>query len=141
MKSALLSNEKIEDLSEAIAEIDGVIGAYLFGSYAAGNACGRSDVDLGILYEKRDKVELAYDVLAVAQDILKTDDVDLCLLNSASPLMAFEVISGKRIVTNDIAAVAEFESVTSREYEDESARIEHCRLMGGMEAGVGTGAA
>ena len=73
------------------------------------------------------KINVAFNVLATSQDILKTDGIDLCLLNSASPIMAFEVISGKRIFTNDLHKTAKFESLVMCEYEDENARLQHCR--------------
>ena len=127
MKSAKISNNNFLKLSNKIARIDGIIAAYLFGSYATNRATEKSDIDIGILYENSEKINIVRNVLSVTQDILKTDNIDLCLLNSASPIMAFEIISGKRIVKNDIDKTAEFESLVMREYEDENARLQHCR--------------
>ncbi len=129
MKSAQISDDKIKKLSNGIEKINGIISVYLFGSQASKKAHKKSDVDIGIYYEGREKIDIVDDTLAVAQDTLKSDDVNLCLLNSASPIMAFEVISGKRIVTKDIHKTAEFESLVMREYEDENARLQHCRNL------------
>jgi hypothetical protein len=59
------------------------------------------------------------------------DYVDLVVLNKASPVLAFEAISGKNLLCKDPSFQAEFVSLTCRLYEDSMAMLErgftyHC---------------
>ncbi len=51
------------------------------------------------------------------QDATASDQIDLIDLNSASPTLRFEAISGTLLLKRDDQEMAEFVSVTSREYE------------------------
>ena len=61
------------------------------------------------------------DLLGRLQDALGLDEVDLVVLNDANPILRFEAVSGRRLFTRDLLALAEFVSLTAREYEDEMA--------------------
>lgn len=84
--------------------------AYLFGSGAAGRTHGRSDVDVAVCLtpegERRDRASngpesgwsLWTDLLAVAQDALGREDVDLVLIHRAPPLLADRIARHGRLV-------------------------------------------
>jgi len=124
VKSAPIPPERIERLSRGLAGVDGLLAAYLFGSQARGVARPTSDLDVAVLFSHAPEGELVAAALDKCQDALLRDDVDLIVLNGASPIMAFESLSGQRILTNSPNEVAAFESLVAREYEDEMARLD-----------------
>lgn len=101
-----------------------VSSAWLFGSHAHGRARHDSDVDIAILtFSPLSSEEL----LRLSADLsweLREDRVDLVELNQASPILAFEAISGKNILCKDPNLQAEFFSLTCRLYEDSMAMLE-----------------
>ncbi len=117
-----MSSDLAELLAPALAGFPDLVSAYHFGSSARGQGSG--DVDVAVLLSRQPDHEVIGSLLAALQDALGRDDIDLVILNSAAPILAFEAISGRRIVTGDAEAAAAFESLTSREYEDEWARIQ-----------------
>lgn len=71
----------------------------VFGSSVAGTTTPASDVDIALLLD-RPGVDDASDVGAVASDIEETvgRDVDLVVLDRASPVIVMEVLRGGRLV-------------------------------------------
>jgi hypothetical protein len=67
------------------------------------------------------------------QDALAFDEIDLVVLNEASPILRFEAISGRPVYTSDLEARATFASLTAREYEDEMAQWRLALMMGRRE--------
>jgi predicted nucleotidyltransferase len=95
--------EKLKDFFEADV-VAGVVSAYLFGSHASGRAHRESDVDVGVLLDrgvhptKRDRFEARLRLLSELGTFLKRDDVDLVVLNDASPELSARVVShGTRV--------------------------------------------
>ena len=84
----------------------------------------QSDIDIAVLYAQKPDYESVRSVLAIAQDTLRTDDIDLCVLNDTSPILAFHAISGNRLLMFSPVRVTAFESLVARQYEDETDRIE-----------------
>ena len=84
--------------------------AYLFGSGAAGRTHGTSDVDVAVCLtpesERRERTpdgsetgwNLWTELLAVAQDALGREDVDLVLVHRAPPLLADRIARHGRLV-------------------------------------------
>ncbi len=122
-----MSGDPAELLSSALAGFPGLVTAYHFGSSARGESSG--DVDVAVLMKSPPDHEVIGALLAAIQDALGRDDVDLVILNSATPILAFEAISGRRIATADVEAAAAFESLTAREYEDEWARMQRAQRL------------
>jgi len=81
----------------ALLEDEGVILAYLFGSAAKGLERRDSDLDFAVLFGDRADPghygEVQVRLLTGLIGITHTNDVDLVILNTAPPLLAFEVIS------------------------------------------------
>ena len=90
-------------LSAALLEVDGVgvVSAYLFGSHAAGRPHRESDVDVGVLFDRRALPDpgivsrRAFSFLA-APVVLGTSAVDLVVLNDAPPGLGPHVVGGGR---------------------------------------------
>ena len=81
------------------AEYPAVVSAYLFGSHAEGRAHRESDIDLGVLMDRRllptpkARFDASLRVVANLGAELSDDRIDVVVLNDAPPLF------GRRIVT------------------------------------------
>lgn len=96
-----------------------VIAVYGFGSRARNEQTPASDVDVAVLLEG--DIDLKSELLlrAAVVEELKRDDVDLVILNSASPLLAWEIVTtGKRLFSRDPDRSDSFEDRTIRRYLD-----------------------
>jgi predicted nucleotidyltransferase len=102
-----------------------IVAVYLFGSYAKGTVSYLSDVDLGILFEDKftykeliNKYNFYFHQIS---NILKTNEVDLIILNEAQPSFAYEIIKeGKLLYCNDEEKLKIFIEKTVKEYLDTS---------------------
>ena len=113
-----------------------ILFAYLFGSLARGIPLPLSDVDIAVyladnLYVKEDKL----DILGKLMDILRTDEIDLVVLNTAGLPLMMNILKNKKIIVDkDPFARHIFESLTMRKYFDfsikESAQLKRRYLNG-----------
>jgi predicted nucleotidyltransferase len=82
-------------LSEALDK-EGVVAAMLIGSQARGEAGPLSDIDIAVWHEPdldRDQSwDLQLSLIGAACDALKTNEVDLVMLNQAPPLFQHRAI-------------------------------------------------
>jgi len=73
-----------------------VAGLYLFGSYGRGSQGPTSDIDIAVLLDRGFPSHRLCDkklgLLSSATRILKTDEVDLVILNQAPPALCFQVL-------------------------------------------------
>jgi predicted nucleotidyltransferase len=102
----------------------GLTGAWLFGSAQNGEVREGGDVDIGALFNEKPDLEVLALLRTRLQKALEFEDVDLVVLNDASPVLRFEALCGMRIYCQDEERCAEFASLTAREYEDEMAMCE-----------------
>lgn len=83
--------------------IDGdIVNLYLFGSYAEGKQTSVSDIDLAVLLD-RDFPQSGYfakklELLSLITSLLKTDEVDLVILNQAPPVLSYRILSKGRLL-------------------------------------------
>ncbi len=105
-------------LAETLARHPGVTAAWVFGSAQTGHVRPGSDLDVGVLFAWSPSLDELADLRADLQEALAVDAIDLVALNRASAILRFEAVSGRRVFCRDIAALAEFVSLTAREYED-----------------------
>lgn len=70
---------------------------YLFGSFAEGKQTPVSDIDLAVLLDSNFPPSRYFDkkleLLATITSVLKTDEVDLVVLNQAPPALAYRILS------------------------------------------------
>jgi len=91
--------------------VPGVSAAWLFGSAAAGRLHEESDVDVGVLLDRRihpaerDRFEARLALSSELADALGDRLVDVVVLNDASPLLARRIVAeGRCLVCLDAAA-------------------------------------
>lgn len=108
-------------LKNYFADRPDVVAAILFGSAAREEARPDSDIDIGVLLTREatkqgiDHSRLIADIMGV----LKRNDVDVVILNRASPLLLHRVVrDGHVIYASDHGALAEFTIRAIQQYED-----------------------
>ena len=97
--------------------------AYLFGSQATGHTHADSDVDIAVLLNDGLTVDERFaerlSLIGALSQVLRTDTVDVVILNEASPLLAYEVLRhGVLLYCAEENARVEFQVRTLLAYED-----------------------
>lgn len=109
---------------------------YLFGSFGRGNPLPLSDVDIALyLREPADLKEKKMEILGVLMDLLKTDEIDLIILNTAPLTLRKKILESRKVIVDHGPFVRHrYESLTMREYFDfsiiETAILERRFLRG-----------
>jgi predicted nucleotidyltransferase len=131
--------EYIERLKQIFAE-RGVVLAYLFGSQAEGKAGPLSDVDIAILLgphvAREQWFQVQLDLMGALMSLFHRDDVDVVILNQATPVLAHEVVrSGQILHEARPGTRADFELATLRRYVDTEPlrRLQDRRLLERVE--------
>jgi predicted nucleotidyltransferase len=103
-----------------LKENQNVIFAYLFGGLTKGTSLPMSDVDIAVfLSEDVDYQDEKMEILQKIIDILKTDEIDLVILNKASLPLTARIIKNKKILADkDVFLRYKFESLILRKYFD-----------------------
>jgi len=124
MKKTTLDKIKtmLADFFQRQAEIE---IAYIFGSIARGTESALSDIDIAILIDDQqineDKFRYGYkaEILADLMKILKTNNVDLVILNEANTLLRHRVLyHGRLIYSKNEKKRIEFQTNTIDKYID-----------------------
>lgn len=115
-------NAKMQDLTPVIDFLEKdkrVKFAYLFGSQARGQAGSFSDTDIAIYLDRRVKPgRYRLKIMEALTKVLKTNDLDLVVLNQATPLLRHEIIKYGRPLKDDALLRVPFEADALREYLD-----------------------
>jgi len=111
----------IGKLKERLEKEEDVIFAYIIGSYAKGKAGPMSDIDIAVyLDRKKEEIfdrKISLNILIT--EILKTDEVDLVILNEASPLFVHHSLkNGKLLFSKDEKKRIAFLVKNLKEYFD-----------------------
>jgi predicted nucleotidyltransferase len=102
---------------------EGVVSALLFGSQATGMAGPLSDIDVAAWLDPeldaRERGERQMSLIGAASEALSTDEVQLVVLNDASPLLRHRVMrDGVRLVDRDPRTRIRLEARALLEYLD-----------------------
>jgi predicted nucleotidyltransferase len=123
-------DERLATVSAAIeAASADVLFAYVFGSIDTPRRTPRSDVDLAIyVAESADLHAVRLSVAAAAAKHLRTDAVDVVLLNDAPLSVAGRVLTTRRVILDRQPFLRHrYESITARMFSD--FRIREHRLL------------
>ena len=97
-----------------------ILFAYLFGSLAGKRPGPLSDVDLAVyLAEKVFIAEKKMEILGDLVNILKTDEIDLVVLNRAPLALSMKILENKKVIVDKVPFIRHrYESLTMRQYFD-----------------------
>jgi len=126
----------------AVLDREGVVAALLFGSQARGAAGPLSDVDVAVwldpALDKPTRLDVRIQLAAIAVEALGTTDVQLVVLNDASPLLVHRAVSsGVRLLDRDPRARVRLEARGLLEYLDTKPLREE--LAGGLRNSIEEG--
>jgi len=118
----------IAQLSAAFASRAEILEAYLFGSVARADDQPHSDVDLAVFVtdDALNRSGLGYqaELGADMQQVLGRSDVDVVILNRASPVLYHRVLrDGVRLASRDLAATTRREGYALSRYCDDLTRL------------------
>lgn len=116
-----LSGEQLALLADYFGKQAHVAAAFLFGSRGRGTARPDSDVDIAVLMEHDapDDVMRPVTFTNELMRLLGREDIDVVVLNSASPLLKHRVIrDGYVLFRTSNTVLAEFGIRVMAEYED-----------------------
>lgn len=137
-----MENAVFKDLTPVLEKDKRVKFAYLFGSRARGQAGPLSDTDLAV-YLDRIVNAGAYRLRLMEKlaKALKTDRLDLVVLNQAPPLLRHEVIKYGRLLKDDAARRVPFEAEAIREFLDTAylRRVQQVALREEIKKGIAVG--
>jgi uncharacterized protein len=111
-------------LADALAPRTEVLDAYLFGSRALGLAHAQSDTDVAVFVERSVLNEAsaygyAAELTTYLMQKLRTDAIDLVVLNHAPPLLYHRVLrDGHRVLSRDLRATTTREGYALSRYWD-----------------------
>ncbi len=107
-----------EKLGNFLSKCSDVIVAFLFGSFARGNATAFSDLDIAILFYKKTDSYRINDLREKLSEVLNIP-LDIVVLNNAAPVIKMQVLKkGILLVNKDPKAYNEFFVNTVKEYDD-----------------------
>jgi predicted nucleotidyltransferase len=116
--------ENIEQLLppafEYLRSDEDILFAYLFGSLARKKAGVLSDVDIAVYCQEGSAVgEKKLEILGNLVNILKTDEIDLVVLNKAPLTLRMKILENKKVIVDKVPFLRHrYESLTMRQYFD-----------------------
>lgn len=113
----------MDKLQRFLAKQEQVKLTYLFGSCAKGNQGPLSDVDVAIFLDKRlskkERQKLKLELINVVSSILKTNKLDLVVINDSPVDLNYEIIKhGKILQIRDVGEKTDIESGILSHYLD-----------------------
>ena len=114
--------DKEEKVREFLNKQKHVKLAYLFGSVAEGKEGKLSDVDIAVFLDeslsKKERFDLQLKLLSGLTGILKTDRIDLIIMNDAPLLLKYNIIKHGKILKDNIETRVKVESRILSDYLD-----------------------
>ncbi len=114
---------KIPELLDRIAKDTHIVALYALGSLVTGDLKPLSDLDFGVLVsgkvDKQKRFDKHLDLIGMFNEVLKTDEVDLIMMNDPPMRFSHNIIkSGKLIYCKDNLELADFIEKTIKLYLD-----------------------
>ena len=105
-----------------------VLEAYLFGSHVRGEGHPHSDVDIAVFIDKESARSGLFgyqsELTAILMSALRTNSVDVVILNDAPPLLYHRVLrDGRRLLSRDLQATTVREGRALSRYCDFSSHL------------------
>ncbi len=122
----------LERLSDVL-DREGVVAAMLIGSQARGSAGPLSDIDIAVWHDPAldpsGRIQLQLALARSVSEALNTDEIDVVMLNRASPLMRHRAIrDARRLVDRDPRLRVRLEARSLIDYLDtKPLRVERSR--------------
>ncbi len=121
MKKTL--SEQYNKLIDFLSKQEHVRLVYLFGSVAKGKAGKLSDVDIAVLLDesldKKQRFDLQLELISDISELLKTDKIDLVVINEAPLSLKFEIIKANcPLFVRDGMEKIDFEQMVMSRYLD-----------------------
>jgi hypothetical protein len=112
--------ELLPEAFEYLRTDEDVLFAYLFGGLARKKVGPLSDLDTAVyLAEKSSFGDKKLEILGHLTSILKTDEIDLAVLNRAPLAIRMKILENKRVVVDKEPLTRHrYESLTMRQYFD-----------------------
>jgi len=111
-----------EKIKELLGREKHVELAYLFGSAARGETGKLSDVDVAVYLDESlsndERFKLQLRLMGELSSALKTNKVDLIVMNDAPPTLNYEIIRFKPIYVKDMPRKVEVEHAITSRYLD-----------------------
>ena len=105
----------LAQIADVFAQDSRVVLAVLFGSSQDGTVREGSDVDIGVLLSPALSPVAFFELyVEMTSRLSPIAELDLVDLNHAESVLAFEALSGRRLVVRDPDAVATFSSQIAR---------------------------
>ena len=96
-----MSSISISEISQTVLSAQNeVVFAYLFGSQAFGRPTPYSDIDVAVYLNCTPDGEKRLEIIGNLVDALKSDDVDLVILNKAPLPLKFRIIKSGRLLVD-----------------------------------------
>ena len=114
--------DKEEKVRELLNKQKHVKLAYLFGSVAEGKEGKLSDVDIAVFLDeslsKKERFDLQLKLISGLTGILKTDRIDLIIMNDAPLLLKYNIIKHGKILKDSIETRVKVERRILSDYLD-----------------------
>jgi predicted nucleotidyltransferase len=117
-----------QKLREFFSRAENIIVAYLFGSTVRGESNCLSDIDIAVLFDdtflQKETFDLQLELISELTELLKTNNVDLVVLNDSPLLLTYNIIRNGIILKSDEPLRVKFETKIMSRYLDERYHIE-----------------
>jgi predicted nucleotidyltransferase len=122
-KIAADSTEKIPEMVDLLSADPDVIALYAFGGLAKGQLKPLSDLDIAVMVSNMltntERFEKQLQLLSTLNRLFRTDEIDLVLLNDASPRFAHSILrDGKLLFCRDFKVLVNFTEYIRKRYFD-----------------------
>lgn len=129
MSDSAVTEPIVDRLREALESRTEILEAYLFGSVSRGQASQHSDIDVAVFIARdlQNEGPFGYraELTSVIMSSLAANEVDVVILNRASPLLYHRVLrDGVRILSRDLQATTTREARALSRYCDYLPQLE-----------------